>query len=86
MIPANARPAHHRLREKLARILEWNETEGPNREMEGGRALGIITSGISFMHVREAAPEAPRAEAGDDVSPAHGADSPFRGRASPAAW
>ncbi|MGO8787469.1 MAG: thiamine pyrophosphate-dependent enzyme [Terriglobia bacterium] len=58
MIPAYARPAHHRLREKLARILEWNETDGPNREIDGDRSLGIITSGISFMHAREAAPEA----------------------------
>jgi indolepyruvate ferredoxin oxidoreductase alpha subunit len=58
MVPANARPAHRRLREKLARILEWNEAEGPNRETNGDRSLGIITSGISFMHVREAAPEA----------------------------
>jgi indolepyruvate ferredoxin oxidoreductase alpha subunit len=58
MIPANARPAHHHLREKLARILEWNETEGPNREIDGDRSLAIITSGISFMHAREAAPEA----------------------------
>ena len=58
MIPANARPAHRRLREKLARILEWNEAEGPNRETDGDRSLGIITSGISFMHAREAAPEA----------------------------
>jgi indolepyruvate ferredoxin oxidoreductase alpha subunit len=58
MIPAYARPAHHRLREKLARILEWNEAEGPNVEIAGDRSLGIITSGISFMHAREAAPEA----------------------------
>ncbi len=58
MIPAYARPAHRRLREKLARILEWNEAEGPNREIDGDRSLGIITSGISFMHAREAAPEA----------------------------
>lgn len=58
MIPAYARPAHHRLREKLARILEWNEAQGPNCEIEGDRSLGIITSGISFMHAREAAPEA----------------------------
>ncbi len=58
MIPAYARPAHHRLREKLARILEWNEAEGPNVEIAGDHALGIITSGISFMHAREAAPEA----------------------------
>jgi indolepyruvate ferredoxin oxidoreductase alpha subunit len=58
MIPAHARPAHRRLREKLARILEWNEAAGPNRETAGDRSLGIITSGISFMHAREAAPDA----------------------------
>jgi indolepyruvate ferredoxin oxidoreductase alpha subunit len=58
MIPAYARPAHRRLREKLARILEWNEADGPNRETDGDRSLGIITAGVSFMHAREAAPEA----------------------------
>jgi len=58
MIPAYARPAHRRLREKLERILEWNEAEGPNRIINGDHSLGIITSGISFMHTREAAPEA----------------------------
>lgn len=58
MIPANARPAHHRLRQKLAEIAAWNETTPLNRVVEGGTALGIITSGISYMHAREAAPEA----------------------------
>jgi indolepyruvate ferredoxin oxidoreductase alpha subunit len=58
MIPAYARPAHRRLREKLALILEWNEAEGPNRVIEGDRSLGIITAGISFMHAREAALQA----------------------------
>ncbi len=58
MIPAYARPAHRRLREKLALILEWNAAEGPNRVIEGDRSLGIITAGISFMHAREAALEA----------------------------
>jgi indolepyruvate ferredoxin oxidoreductase alpha subunit len=58
MIPAYARPAHQRLREKLVRIEEWNDAEGPNRLTEGDRSLGIITSGIAFMHTREAAPEA----------------------------
>ena len=58
MVPSNARRAHRRLREKLARILEWDEAEGPNRETAGDRTLGIITSGISFMHAREAAPGA----------------------------
>lgn len=58
MIPAYARPAHRRLRQKLAAMQEWNETCNLNRVVEGSQALGIITSGISFMHVREAVPEA----------------------------
>ena len=58
MIPAYARPAHRRLRQKLAEMQEWNETCALNHIVEGGASLGIITSGISFMHVREAAPEA----------------------------
>ena len=58
MIPAYARPAHRRLREKLAQLAAWNESEGPNRIAEGDSALGIITSGVAYQHVREAAPEA----------------------------
>ena len=67
MIPAYARGAHRRLRAKLAEMAAWNEkfsfnhiyspeTEG---EVSGKKAeLGIITSGIAFQHVREAAPGA----------------------------
>jgi indolepyruvate ferredoxin oxidoreductase alpha subunit len=58
MIPANARPAHRRLRQKLAEIQEWNETSPLNPVTAGDNALGLITSGISFMHAREAAPSA----------------------------
>jgi indolepyruvate ferredoxin oxidoreductase alpha subunit len=58
MIPAYAKPAHLRLRKKLAEMAAWNEQEGPNEVVEGSKKLGIITSGISFEHVREAAPEA----------------------------
>jgi indolepyruvate ferredoxin oxidoreductase alpha subunit len=57
MMPAHARPAHRRLRKKLAEIAEWNASEGPNREYPGASGLGIITSGISTMHALEAAPE-----------------------------
>ncbi len=57
MIPANARPAHRRLREKLARVAEWNEAEGPRERTPGG-PLGIIASGVAAVHAREAAPEA----------------------------
>jgi indolepyruvate ferredoxin oxidoreductase alpha subunit len=58
MIPAHARPAHHRLRAMLRDLTAWNEAEGPNQWIEGSMQLGIITSGISYQHVREAAPEA----------------------------
>ncbi len=57
MIPAYARPAHRRLRRKLAEIAAWNETSGLWRR-SGEGSLGIITSGIGYVHAREAAPEA----------------------------
>jgi indolepyruvate ferredoxin oxidoreductase, alpha subunit len=56
MIPAYARPAHHRLRTKLNEIAAWNEAEGPTTVIAGDPALGIITSGVSFQHVLEGAP------------------------------
>jgi indolepyruvate ferredoxin oxidoreductase, alpha subunit len=58
MIPAYARPAHRRLRQKLAEIAAWNETSGPNRVYQGSGSLGIVASGVSTVHVREAAPDA----------------------------
>ena len=58
MIPAYARPAHRRLREKLKQIAEWNESSGLNSITQGSADLGIITSGICFQHVREAVPAA----------------------------
>jgi indolepyruvate ferredoxin oxidoreductase, alpha subunit len=58
MVPGHARPAHRRLRAKLAELQAWNEAMGPNRIERRDRALGVITSGICYHHVREAAPEA----------------------------
>ncbi|MBN9660522.1 MAG: thiamine pyrophosphate-binding protein [Acidobacteria bacterium] len=58
MIPAYARPAHHKLRTKLAQIAEWNEREGPLAVVSGSSTLGVITSGVSFQYVREALPQA----------------------------
>ncbi len=58
MIPSNARPAHRRLRQKLAELAQWNEAYGPSEFVSGQNRLGIVTSGVSFMHVREAAPDA----------------------------
>ena len=56
MIPAYAKPAHHRLRQKMDEIAAWNEREGPYRLYEGDASLGIITTGIGAVHAREAAP------------------------------
>ena len=70
MIPAFAKPAHHRLRQKLAEIAAWNETEGPIQVFHSEASdqpthqagskpkLGIIATGVAAMHAREAAPEA----------------------------
>ena len=60
MVPGHARPAHHRLRDKLAELQAWNDSDaGPNAVTAGqDRSLGIITSGVSYLHVREAAPAA----------------------------
>lgn len=59
MIPAYARPAHRRLRDKLTKLEKSQfardllTTYGPQ-----DAKLCIITSGISAVHCREAAPEA----------------------------
>jgi indolepyruvate ferredoxin oxidoreductase alpha subunit len=58
MIPSNARPAHRRLRQKLAELAQWNEEHGPSELVAGQSRLGIVTSGVTFMHVREAVPDA----------------------------
>ena len=69
MIPANARPAHRRLRAKLAEIAAWGETGAwdaaagrlPLNRIERGNGdgdVGIVADGVSYMHAVEAAPGA----------------------------
>ena len=58
MVPGHARPAHRRLRQKLAEIAAWNEKEGPNQKIAGSKDLGILVSGVAYQHAREAAPDA----------------------------
>ena len=58
MVPGYAKPAGKRLRAKMEDMRKWNETEGPNKMEIRSADLGIITSGISYHHVREAAPDA----------------------------
>ncbi len=59
MVPAYARPAHLRMRARLAQIQAMSEASNLNAVYQGSKGgLGIITSGISYMHCREAAPDA----------------------------
>ncbi len=57
-IPAFARPAHPLLRAKLAEIAAWAETSGLHRIERGTSDVGIVTSGVAYLHTREAAPDA----------------------------
>ncbi|OGV66927.1 MAG: thiamine pyrophosphate-binding protein [Lentisphaerae bacterium RIFOXYC12_FULL_60_16] len=59
MIPAYARPAHRRLRQKLEQIAAWNESGPLNKILPGTSETGIVAAGIAMMHAREAAPDAP---------------------------
>jgi indolepyruvate ferredoxin oxidoreductase alpha subunit len=58
MIPAYARPAHRKLRAKLADVAAWTEQTPLNVRTDGDRRLGIVTAGVTARHAREAAPEA----------------------------
>src|SRR6185369_7628176 len=58
VIPSNARPAHRRLRAKLAEIEAWVEASALVRHEVGDPKLGIVTSGVSYLHAAEAAPAA----------------------------
>jgi indolepyruvate ferredoxin oxidoreductase alpha subunit len=58
MVPANARPAHRRLRRRLAEVAAWSETAPLNRILGGDGELGIVSCGVAAMHALEAAPEA----------------------------
>ncbi len=58
MVPANARPAHRRLRARLEEIRKANEASPLNLWKKGDPALGIVTGGVTWEHVQEAAPSA----------------------------
>jgi indolepyruvate ferredoxin oxidoreductase alpha subunit len=58
MVPAYARPAHRRLRTKLAELAAFGESSDLNTVTPGDKALGIITDGVCALHAAEAAPGA----------------------------
>jgi indolepyruvate ferredoxin oxidoreductase alpha subunit len=58
MVPAHARPAHKKLRARLEEIRRANEGSPLNVWKHGSTSLGIVTSGVCWQHVQEAAPDA----------------------------
>ncbi len=58
MVPGYARPAHRRLRARLEEVQRQNESSPLNLWKKGDRKLGIVTSGVTWTHVQEAAPQA----------------------------
>ena len=58
MVPGYARPAHRKLRAKLDQIQKANESSPLNLWKKGDPGLGIVTCGVTWQHVQEAAPEA----------------------------
>lgn len=58
MLPANARRRRLALLERLDRLRARAEESHFVTEVFGDRAIGVVTSGISYHYVREAVPEA----------------------------
>ncbi|MGC8874469.1 MAG: indolepyruvate ferredoxin oxidoreductase subunit alpha [Chloroflexia bacterium] len=58
MIPAYARPRHVVVEERLERLRRYSDETPLNRIEWGDRALGIVTSGVSYTYAREVFPNA----------------------------
>ncbi len=58
MLPVNARKRRVELEKRLQRLRELAETFEVNTIEWGDRSIGFITSGISYLHVKEVFPEA----------------------------
>ena len=54
MLPATARRRHLAVEEHLKALEEYSRTSPLNRMEMNDRSIGIVTSGISYMHAREA--------------------------------
>jgi indolepyruvate ferredoxin oxidoreductase alpha subunit len=58
MLPANARKRRFELEKRMTGLREFAETFSENRIEWGDRKRGFITSGVSYLYVKEAFPEA----------------------------
>ena len=56
--PANAVRRHVVVEERMKALAQFAETTGLNRVETAGTALGVVTSGTSYLYVKEVLPEA----------------------------
>jgi indolepyruvate ferredoxin oxidoreductase alpha subunit len=57
VIPTNMRPRHPIVERRLVQLTEYSEAFEGNRTEWRDRSIGVVTSGVSYQYVREAAPE-----------------------------
>jgi len=58
MLPSYALPRHILNEERLVKLAEYAETFPFNRVIDGGKKLGIVSSGVAYQYAREVFPEA----------------------------
>jgi len=58
MVPANAKPRHTVVEKRREALIQYSETTPLNKIYRAGTQVGVITSGICYEYVREAAPNA----------------------------
>jgi indolepyruvate ferredoxin oxidoreductase, alpha subunit len=58
MLPANARKRRHEVEKRMQKLREFAESFAENRVEWGDKKTGFITSGVAYLYVKEAFPEA----------------------------
>jgi len=53
MIPANSKPKHYEVEERILKLQEYSNNSGLNRMEMADTKMGIVTSGISYEYVKE---------------------------------
>ena len=56
-VPAYAREHHRKLEKNLEALAEWGSTCPLNRVEMAGTKIGVISSGVSYQHAKEAFPD-----------------------------
>ncbi|WP_050697265.1 indolepyruvate ferredoxin oxidoreductase subunit alpha [Anaeromassilibacillus senegalensis] len=53
MLPAFAKPKHHKVEERLVKLADWAETSGINTVEDNGAEIGVIAAGAVYQYAKE---------------------------------